>query len=126
SYSFKALAVYSDQRADTLELDSVHVVGYGLGGASAIHWAHRDSAQVASLTLVSSIGVQELQLFGSYTLNHAVHGIQLAAVWLLHNAIPHFGLFDAMGLNVPYARSFYESDQRPLRSYLKKYSKPML
>src|SRR5699024_11066671 len=63
---------------------------------------------------------------GSYTLNHAVHSIQLAGIWLLHNAIPHFGLFNALGINVPYARSFYESDQRPLRSHLKKYRKPML
>src|SRR5699024_3400336 len=126
SYSFKSLGLYTNQLADTLGLDEVHVVGYGLGGASAIHWANRDSAQIASLTLLSSIGVQELELLGSYTLNHAVHSIQLAGVWLLHNAIPHFGLFNALGVNVPYARSFYESDQRPLRSHLRNYRKPML
>src|SRR5699024_208011 len=126
SYSFKSLALYTNQLADTLGLSEVHVVGYGLGGASAIHWANRDSAQIASLTLLSSIGVQELELLGSYTLNHAVHSIQLAGVWLLHNAIPHFGLFNALGVNVPYARSFYESDQRPLRSHLRNYRKPML
>src|SRR5699024_9369411 len=51
SYSFKSLALYTNQLADTLGLDEVHVVGYGLGGASAIHWAHHDSAQIASLTL---------------------------------------------------------------------------
>src|SRR5699024_3798824 len=102
SYSFKSLALYTNQLADTLGLDEVHVVGYGLGGASAIHWANRDSAQIASLTLLSSIEVQELELLGSYTLNHAVHSIQLAGVWLLHNAIPHFGLFNALGVNVPY------------------------
>ena len=126
SYSFRSLSVYADQLVDELGISKAHVVGYGLGGASAIHWAQRDPSQIASLTLLSSIGVQELELLGSYTLNHAVHGIQLAAVWLMHNAIPHFGLFDALGVNVPYAKSYYESDQRPLRSYLKSYRGPML
>src|SRR5699024_9723759 len=52
--------------------------------------------------------------------------MQLAAVWLLHNAVPHFGLFNALNINVPYAKSYYESDQRPIRSYLRSYEKPML
>ena len=126
NYSFRSLSIYADQLVDKLDISKIHIVGYGLGGASAIHWAQRDSGQVASLTLLSSIGVQELELLGSYTLNHAVHGLQLGAVWLAHHAIPHFGLFDALGVSVPYAKSYYESDQRPLRSYLKSYRGPML
>ncbi|WP_372633896.1 alpha/beta fold hydrolase [Fodinibius sp.] len=125
-YSFRALADYSRQLADTLGIERVHLVGYGLGGASAIHWAHGDTTRIQSVTLIASIGVQELELLGGYTLNHSVHGIQLGAVWLLHNAVPHFGLFQALDINVPYAKSYYESDQRPLRSYLKSYKKPML
>lgn len=125
-YSFESLSVYTNQLLDKLRLSDVHVLGYGLGGASAIHLAHDHPEKVQSLSLVSSIGVQELELLGSYRLNHAVHGVQLAAVWLLHNAVPHFGLFNALDLDVPYAKSHYESDQRPLRSYLKEYQKPML
>lgn len=125
-YSFRTLADYAQQLTNALDIPEVHLVGYGLGGASAIHWAHDDTARIQSVTLISSIGVQELELLGGYTLNHAVHGIQLGAVWLLHNAIPHFGLFDALGINVLYAKSYYESDQRPIRSYLKSYKKPML
>lgn len=125
-YSFESLADYAQQLSDALALREAHVIGYGLGGASAIHWAHEDTARIRSVSLVSSIGVQELELLGGYTLNHAVYGIQLGIVWLLHNAIPHFGLFDALDINVPYAKSYYESDQRPIRSHLKKYKKPML
>lgn len=125
-YSFKTLSVYTNQILDQLELSDVHVLGYGLGGASAIYLAHDYPEKVQSLSLVSSIGVQELELLGSYRLNHAVHGVQLSAVWLLHNAIPHFGLLNALNIDVSYAKSHYESDQRPLRSYLKKYQKPML
>lgn len=125
-YSFRTLAEYSEQLANALGISEVHLVGYGLGGASAIHWAHDDTDRIQSVTLIASIGVQELELLGGYTLNHAVYSIQLGAVWLLHNAIPHFGLFNAAGINVPYAKSYYESDQRPIRSYLKSYKKPML
>ncbi|NGP87978.1 alpha/beta fold hydrolase [Fodinibius halophilus] len=126
NYSFKTLAVYTNQLLEKLDLSNIHVLGYGLGGASAIYLSHDYPRKVASLSLVSSIGVQELELLGSYRLNHAVHGIQLTTVWVLHNAIPHFGLLNAIGINVSYARSHYQSDQRPLRAHLKAYKKPML
>ena len=126
AYSFYSLAVYTRQLLDKLELSKVNVLGFGLGGASAIYLAHDYPEKVQSLILASSIGVQELELLGSYRLNHALHGIQLGAVWLLQNAIPHFGALDLIGLNVSYAKSHYESDQRPLRSHLKEYGKPML
>lgn len=125
-YSFEALSAYTMQLLISIDISQVHVVGYGLGGASAIHLANTDGNPVESVSLVSSIGVQELELMGSYTLNHAVHGVQMAVVWLLHNAIPHFGLFDQLGIDVPYAKSFFESDQRPIRNYLIDYQKPML
>lgn len=125
-YSFKALSIYANQFLKKLELSNLHILGYGLGGASAIYLAHNYPEKVQSLSLISSIGVQELELLGSYRLNHAVHGIQLSAVWLLHNVVPHFGLFNAFEIDVSYAKSHYESDQRPLRSHLKQYKKPML
>ncbi|MDZ7680216.1 MAG: alpha/beta fold hydrolase [Fodinibius sp.] len=125
-YSFKSLAIYTNQFLDKLDLNNVHVLGYGLGGASAIFLANDYPEKVQTLSLVSSIGVQELELLGSYRLNHAVHGLQLGAVWVLHNAIPHFGLLQAIDIDVSYAKSHYESDQRPLRSHLKAYQKPML
>ncbi|MDX1618632.1 MAG: alpha/beta fold hydrolase, partial [Balneolaceae bacterium] len=125
-YSMTAFSVYMSQVLDSLDIASVHAVGYSLGGGVAINMAHREPGQIESITLLSSIGVQELELLGSYHLNRAVHGAQLALIWLLHEAVPHFGLLNDFPLNVPYARSFYDSDQRPIRQYLKNYKKPML
>ncbi len=125
-YSFGAMAIYTNQLLEKLDLSRAHLLGYGLGGASAIHLAHNRPEKIQSLSLVSSIGVQELELLGSYRLNHAVHGMQLGAVWILYNAVPHFGLMDLVGINVSYAKSHYESDQRPIRGYLKAFDKPML
>ena len=126
SYSFETSSVYTAQFLDTLNVTNAHVFGFGLGGPSAIHLAHDHPQKIASIGLIASVGVQELELLGSYRLNHAVHGMQLGAVWLLYNAIPHFGLFDAIELDVSYAKRHYESDQRPIRSYLKEFKKPML
>jgi len=125
-YSMKAFSVYMSQVLDSLDISEVHAVGYSLGGGVAINMAHFFPDQIESLTLLSSIGVQELELLGSYHLNQAVHGAQLSLIWLLHEAVPHFGFLDDFPLNVPYARSFYDSDQRPIRGYLRQYKKPML
>jgi pimeloyl-ACP methyl ester carboxylesterase len=59
-------------------------------------------------------------------LDHVLHGAQLGALWLLREGAPHFGFFDQFALNVKYARNFYDSDQRPLRSILQHYKGPML
>lgn len=126
NYSFKSLAIYTNQLLAKLRLADIHVLGYGLGGASAIYLAHDHPQRVKSLSLVSSIGVQELELLGSYRLNHVVQGAQLAGVWLLYNTVPHFGFLDLLDIDVSYAKSHFESDQRPLRSYLQQYQKPML
>lgn len=125
-YSIKALSVYMDQFLDKLQVDRAHLVGYSLGGGVAIEITHRFPEKVQSVDMLSAIGVQEFELMGSYHLNHAIHAGQLALIWMLHELVPHFGVLDGFPLNIPYARSFYDSDQRPLRSYLKEYRKPML
>ena len=76
--------------------------------------------------MLSGIGVQEMELLGNYHLNHGLHGAQLAALWFLHEGFPHFGWLDHSMLDLSYARNFYDTDQRPLRGILSKYSGPML
>ena len=125
-YSIKAYSGYLKQFMDELKIPEAHMVGYSLGGGVALNLAHYHPEKVQSIDMLSAIGVQELELMGSYHLNHAVHGIQLGLLWTLYEATPHFGLLDDFVVNVPYARSFYDSDQRPLRDYLQNYKKPML
>ena len=70
--------------------------------------------------------MQEAELLGDYHLNHALHGAQLAAIWLLSEAVPHFGILGDSMLGISYARNFYDSDQRPLRELLSRFEQPML
>lgn len=126
-YSIRAHADYLRQLLDRLDLRSVHIVGYSMGGGVAIALADALPDRVASLTLLSAVGAQEYELLGDYHLNHALHGLQLAAFWLVREATPHMGILDSRGgLGMSYARNFYDSDQRPLRAALTRLRMPVL
>jgi pimeloyl-ACP methyl ester carboxylesterase/membrane protein DedA with SNARE-associated domain len=125
-YSLLAHAQYVEQLLDSLDITRYHAVGFSLGGGVALHLADRRPDRVASLTLLSSVGVQEYELLGDYLLNHAVHGIQLAGLLALREGLPHFGRLDGGFFGVEYARNFYDSDQRPLRGMLQRWAGPAL
>jgi membrane protein DedA with SNARE-associated domain len=97
-----------------------------MGGGVALNLAHMSPEHVRSITLLSAIGIQEFELLGNYHLNHALHGIQLASIWLLKNGLPHMGLLDRVPIGLAYARNFSDTDQRPLRTYLAEFDAPLL
>jgi pimeloyl-ACP methyl ester carboxylesterase/membrane protein DedA with SNARE-associated domain len=125
-YSIRAHAVYAGQLIERLNLSRVHVVGFSMGGGVAIHLADLLPERVASLTLLSSIGVQEHELLGQYDLNHALHLAQWVALRAVYEGTPHFGVLDGGDLSVEYARNFTDTDQRPLRGIFRRLSLPTL
>jgi len=125
-YSIAAHARYALQLLDALGIERIHLVGFSMGGGVAIELADVAPERVASITLLSSIGVQELELFGNATINHMVHGAQLALLVTLREGVPHFGRLDRSFFGVPYARNFWDTDQRPLRRKLTRIQVPTL
>ena len=125
-YSIRAHAGMTLQLLDSLAIERAHVVGFSLGGGVALEMYRADPGRIASLTLLSSIGAQEYELLGEYYLNHAIHGLQLFAIWGLLELVPHFGYADDAFLSYSYARNFFDTDQRPLRGILSRYTGPML
>ncbi len=125
-YSFRAHAVYVLQLLDRLGIHRAHLVGFSMGGGVVLNMAQLAPERVASVTMLSAIGVQEMELLGDYHLNHAIHGVQLAGLWLMKAALPRFGELNRGDMGVAYARNFYDSDQRPLRDVLTSYNGPML
>ncbi len=125
-YSFRAHAAYLLELLDALHVQRSQFVGFSMGGGVALSVIDLAPQRVASVVMLSAIGVQEHELTGSYAGNHFLHGMQLGALWLLENGIPHFGLLRKFPLTIEYARNFYDSDQRPLRSILMHYRGPML
>lgn len=125
-YSIRAHAAYLWELLDQLGIKKVHVVGFSMGGGVALHMADSRPSQVASITMLSAIGVQEMELLGDYHLNHAIHGVQLWGLEALRYGFPRFGSWNRTNMGIPYARNFYDSDQRPLRRILQRYAGPML
>jgi pimeloyl-ACP methyl ester carboxylesterase len=97
-----------------------------MGGGVVLSVADLAPERVASLVMLSAVGVQEREMSGSYTFNHFLHGAQLGLLWFAREFLPHFGLFSRTRYSVEYARNFYDSDQRPLRRTLERYRGPML
>jgi len=125
-YSFRAHAEYLIELLDALHIDRAQFVGFSMGGGVVLSMTDLAPRRVASVVMLSAIGVQEHELTGSYWVNHVLHGAQLGALWTLKNGFPHFGLFRQSPLTVEYARNFYDSDQRPLRTIMAQYRGPML
>ena len=125
-YSFRAHAVYVWQLLDRLGVRRAHLVGFSMGGGVVLNMARVAPERVASITMLSAIGVQEMELLGDYYLNHVIHGVQLGGLWLMKVAMPRFGDWNRVDMGGAYARNFYDSDQRPLRAMLQSYSGPML
>ena len=124
-YSFDAHALYVLELLDRLEIQRAHLVGFSMGGGVALSLAKRAPERVRSITLLSAIGVQEQEWLGDYHLNRTLHGLQLVALWALRELTPHFGHLDRAFLGVPYARNFFDSDQRPLREALSTFEGPV-
>ncbi|MEL7024878.1 MAG: alpha/beta fold hydrolase [Pseudomonadota bacterium] len=117
---------YARELLDALAIPAAHVIGYSQGGAPAIVLASEYPERVTSLTLLAAIGVQELELFGNYTANHAVYAGQLALVTAAQWLLPHFGYLDDAILGKGYARNLTDTDQRVLRPMLRRILSPTL
>ena len=76
-YSVLAHAGYVLQLLDATAIERCHVLGFSMGGGVALELWGLEPERVASLTMLSSIGVEELELFGEHRINHWVHGLQL-------------------------------------------------
>ncbi|MEM8713918.1 MAG: alpha/beta hydrolase, partial [Planctomycetota bacterium] len=124
--SVRAHAGYCLALLDHLGIDRFHALGFSMGGGVGLELIERVPARVQSLTLLAAIGVIELELLGSHTLNHGIHGLQLAAFQGIRWLVPHFGAFDRSVLGIPYARNFYDTDQRRLRPILETMEQPLL
>ena len=125
-YSFRAHGEYLIELMDALHIPKAQLLGFSMGGGVVLSIADAAPQRVASLVMLSAIGVQEHELTGSYGVNHILHGAQLAVLWLLHNGLPHFGILAKLPFSMEYAHNFFDSDQRPLRTVLEHYRGPML
>ena len=125
-YSFASHASYVEALLDSLAIPSAHVIGYSMSGGVVAEMMHFRPDLLKSVVMLSAKGVQEVELMGDFYLNRSIHALQYGFIWSLTELVPHFGFMDSFILGVPYARNFFDSDQRQLRDYLKEYTNPAL
>ncbi len=129
SHSISGRANFIDQLLDSLSITEVDLIGHGYGGLVAIDLSSgnmKESTKMRSLTLLSSLGVVELQFLGNHTFNRAIYSFLYPISWLYKWAVPHFGYFDLQPVKNSYIRALRQKDQRPVREQLENIDIPVL
>ncbi|HPF13171.1 MAG TPA: alpha/beta fold hydrolase [Planctomycetota bacterium] len=124
-YSTSAHARYLLDWMEQEHIEGLHVVGFSMGGAVALHLWDLAPDRIRSLTLAAGLGVEEWELLGDHALNHALHGLLLGVVHTIDTLVPHFGAFDRFPVGIAHARNFFDSDQRLLRPILERIDVPV-
>ncbi len=126
-YSVRAHARYAIDAMSQLGVTRAHILGFSMGGGVALNMIDLAPECVASLTMLSAIGVQEAEGSGSYAFEHAKYGLGYGLLVLLPKALPDFGALDAMKeVSHSFIRNFWDTDQRPLRAILERITIPTL
>ena len=79
-YSFRSHASYVCSLFDEVGISRAHVLGFSMGGGVVLSIADVARERVASIVMLSAIGVQEQELLGNYHMNHVLHGLQLGGL----------------------------------------------
>lgn len=111
---------------DARGIARAHIVGWSLGGGVGVRMASLAPERIASLTMLASIGAQEAEGSGNYTFEHVKYGLGFALVVALPEALPHFGLLGDRAHRLAFIRSFWDSDQRPMRAMMERLTTPTL
>jgi pimeloyl-ACP methyl ester carboxylesterase/membrane protein DedA with SNARE-associated domain len=123
-YSPEAHAHYLAEWLQDIDARKVHVVGHSMGGAVALRLQAIAPERIASITLMASLGVEELELLGDATLNKALHAVLLGLVKVLDYGLPHFGALHSFPVNHAHARNFFDDDQSELRGLMEQVNVP--
>ena len=126
SYSILAHARAALAALDELGLARAHVVSWSMGGGVALHLADLAPERVASIVQIAAIGVQEAEGSGSFAFEHVKYALLGFCLWVLPEALPHFGWLGPYGRGRSFVRNFWDTDQRPLRGIMERLETPTL
>lgn len=106
-------------------VEHYHLAGFSTGGTTALHLAGQNPNRIRSLYLIAPLAIEELELVGDQTLNHAVYWAQKFYIWCGLNLIPHFGALDGRSINMNYAGHYHQLDPRKLEGVLSRIEQPV-
>lgn len=125
-YSIRAQARYVLALMDALGIHRAHVFGFSMGAGVALNLADIAPERVRTLSFFGGIGVQEGEGSGDYHFEHFKYAVGFAGVVVAPELIPHFGLLGSRADRHAFIRSFWDTDQRPLRRVLEQLRVPLL
>lgn len=103
-----------EQFLNQMEIDSSHLGGHGYGGLIAVDMAADSdpTIEIMSLSLIGSLGVQELRFLGNHHINQSLYSISRPLLQLYKYAFPHFGWANHQNFNLNYVDAMRKLDQR--------------
>lgn len=129
SHSISSRAGYIRQLMEFLSVGEVDLAGHGYGGLVAINLASDlsdEATEIRSLTLLSSLGVVELQFLGNHSFNRAIYSFMFPLSSIIEWGFPHMGYYYLQPIQQSYARSLRQKDQRTVREQLGNIDIPVL
>jgi membrane protein DedA with SNARE-associated domain/esterase/lipase len=112
---------------DSLEFSSMHLAGYRYGGLVSSHLAsENETGNFESLTLISSMGIEEMHFLGNYRINRSLYALLLPVISVYKYAFPHFGSYHNQQLTLDYLSAMLELDQRGVEETLRNIRLPVL
>lgn len=118
-YSPGIRALQGQKLTKILDAESIHVGGYGYGGAVAINHAAIDPERVSSLILMASPGIQQMHFLGNHRINRTLYSLLYPVHYAFRYAVPHGGFAAGHPFSVHYIRAMREMDLRDAEGKLR-------
>jgi len=114
-----------NQFIDKINFRDFHLIGHGYSGFLSIR-AAAELDSIKSLTLVGSIGAQELRFLGNHHINRSLYSLARPVVSFYKYAFPHFGWYHSQKFSLQYIDAIRYLDQRDFRETVKDIELPVL
>lgn len=137
-YSPRVHAAYLQDLLDEIAPgESVHVVGFSMGGVVALRMIEIDASasasaaapapgRVASVIMLAATGIQEGEGSGDYEFEQLKYHIGWGLFVGLPELVPHFGLLGDGSMPRSFIRNFMDADMRPMREVIESTDVPFL
>ncbi|MGP1309855.1 MAG: alpha/beta fold hydrolase, partial [Phycisphaerales bacterium] len=126
SFGARATAREIAAALERLGVGRAHLVGWSWGATVAVRMADDHPERTASITLLAATVTQEAEGTGDWRFERAKYALGYAAVVVLPEAIPHFGLLGPLSSRHAFIRNFWDTDFRPMRAVLERLETPTL
>jgi membrane protein DedA with SNARE-associated domain/pimeloyl-ACP methyl ester carboxylesterase len=113
------------QFIDKLNIKEFHLMGHGYSGYLSLR-AASELDSINSLTLIGSIGAQELRFLGNHYINRSLYSLVRPVVSFYRFAFPHFGWYNSLNFSLEYVDAIRYLDQRDFREIVKHIDQPVL